>query len=150
MSLKRHLSDALRLAVWRAPRAPNPALSPSSIALIFLSGALAIVAQQFFEAGATITAFSLYGVNSILADLAVSAGLIALFARVDQTPATLRNLVLLHVCGLLFFIGATKLQSPLMSAIMTNTMSPGMSPAAFMAIFIGLLEIFRRSGSRFA
>jgi hypothetical protein len=136
MTLKSHLSDALRLSFWRAPRTTNAALSQASIVLIFVGAALATVAEQFFLAGATAT-FALYGVNSILAAAAVSAGLIVCFASVDRSPATLRNLVLLHVCAVLFAIGATKLESALVNAIMPIVTSHGLSNAAIMTIFVG-------------
>ena len=107
------LGDALRIAFWRAPRAVNGPSSPASILLIYLTVVVVGVGCQFLQADADLREFQLYGINSTITCLAVSAGIAVCFGSIGKSLATLRSLALLQACGLLLAVGVASLTESL-------------------------------------
>jgi len=96
MAVIPHLRDAARLLFWRKPLAPEATLSPAAlVAIALLLVALDVLTQRFTTTPPFY--FVVTGVNSVLADAAVTLGVVALFARIDKTGATLRHLLLICV-----------------------------------------------------
>jgi hypothetical protein len=93
-SFSANLRDALRLAVWRAPRDPDARMSALAMVGIFAAIALASLATQFYVADADWRTFNPYGLPSQLAGQAVEAAIIVAFAHFDRTQATTRKLML--------------------------------------------------------
>jgi hypothetical protein len=100
MSFRDNLSDALRIARWRRPRAETSGIAPLTVFGLFAGAALVVTLWQYILAGASFHTFNPYGINSIIAIAAVQALVIVAFARIDPTSRTIRNLVLLHLVAL--------------------------------------------------
>jgi len=110
MMFIQHVADALRLATLRRPVHAGATLSAAQIVGIgAVLAFLDIVVEQ--RIGGPESAFQIYGVNSTIAFLAAQFGLVALFARIDRSGATLRNL-LLAVAALYLTLEAASLWSP--------------------------------------
>ncbi len=97
MSFRENVADALRIASWRVPRASAAGMTPLTVFGIFAAAVVAVAISEFLVAGASLTRFSPWGLNSAIASAAVQALVIVMFARVDPSSRTIRNLVLLHV-----------------------------------------------------
>ena len=69
---------------------------------IFAAACLTTVAYQFALAGGSLDRFSIYGLNSLAAAVALNAVVIVLFAHKDPSSATTRNLMLVYVVS--FFV----------------------------------------------
>jgi hypothetical protein len=72
---------------------------------LFAAAVLVAAIGQFLLAGASLERFSAYGINSIIAIATIQALVIVAFARLDPSSRTIRNLVLLHLVGVIIAIG---------------------------------------------
>jgi hypothetical protein len=104
MSFRENVADAIRIATWRAPRASGAGMAPLTVFGIFVALILAVALSQFLLAGASLRTFNPYGINSVIAIAAVQALAIVIFARIDPSSRTIRNLILLHVVALIIDI----------------------------------------------
>ncbi len=93
---KETLGDALRLAVWRTPRYAEARMSGLAITVLFAIVALACVATELVIADGALDRFSPYGLNALLAALAVNAGVVLAFSHIDNSQATTRRLLLVY------------------------------------------------------
>lgn len=140
-------SDALRLAIGRAPKYPDAPLTPRRALALVAVLVLLEVGMDRLMAGRG-AEFSLYGVNSLFAWLAVSLAVIALFSRHHENGADARRLMLLWFGATLFgYVG-------LAAAIGYDSLSSsktGMAAAfglAVLAPIFGSRRIFTLAGSR--
>lgn len=103
MSFRENAQDALRLASWRAPKSVDPHLSRLSMVGIFAAVILAVAGAELLLAKDFASAFSPYGINAVIASVALHCVVVVAFANVDRTPATLRNLMLVYIVAI--FVG---------------------------------------------
>jgi hypothetical protein len=97
MSFRDNVTDAVRIATWRAPLATTTGMTPLTAFGLFAGAVLVVAFSQFLLAGASLQTFSAYGINSVIAIAAVQALVVIAFARIDPSSRTIRNLVLLHL-----------------------------------------------------
>jgi len=103
MSFRENAQDALRLAIWRAPTSVDPNISRLSMVGIFAAVVLAVAGAELLLAKDFASAFSPYGINAVIASVALHCGVVVAFANADRTPATLRNLILVYLFAI--FLG---------------------------------------------
>ena len=96
VSLKDSLRDMLRLAAWRRPRHPRARMSNLAMIRIFLGATLVFALAQFATANGELSRFNPYGLSSLIAVVGVEAAVIARFANVDRSQATMRHLMLVY------------------------------------------------------
>jgi hypothetical protein len=91
---KAFFTDMFRFLTWRGPRHDAAEMSPAAfVGLGVAMIALGLVAEAAM--GGQWSHFQIYGVDSSFGVLAVTFGVIVLFARVDVTPRTTRHLAIL-------------------------------------------------------
>jgi len=104
MSFGTHLSDAFRLATWRAPLDRSAGMRPGTAFGLFAAGAIILGTCEYFLTDPNGRVFNPDGINSLIAAAAVQAFIIVLFARSDPRSFTIRNLILLHLASIAIVI----------------------------------------------
>ena len=113
-------------------------MTPLAVFGIFAAAVAAVAVSQFLLAGASFQTFNPYGVNAAIAIAAIQAMVIVIFARVDPSSRTIRNLVLLHIVVIAFTV---ILAGPVFQALALDDPKTYASPSAAIGVWFYMLVL---------